>query len=230
MIESPAITIAFLGYKSWLLLASFEKLFLVAWNSSFFFFFTSSNWSCNDRFSFLFWGGSSTSTLFKITSCTNCSLRGSNFSMEVGLFKSELLAESTTKLGIGLVTGCDFAAASSFVISNKVLIRSFFCISFFSNSISFRWTAKEFSVHSWSECYSLIWSLMVPVILPCNSLIIASLSFLDLSSLLIVSVNISVWMILLEGLWSREAEKLGGSRYKWGRILCHRKRVCNGWI
>ena len=48
--------------------------------------------------------------------------------MEVGLFKSELLAESTTKLGIGLVTGCDFAAVSSFIVSNKVLIRSSFSL------------------------------------------------------------------------------------------------------
>ena len=69
--------------------------------------------------------------------------------MEVGLFKSELLAESTTKLGIGLVTGCDFAAVSSFIVSNKVLIRSsFFFISFFSNSISFHSTAMAFSVLS----------------------------------------------------------------------------------
>ena len=50
--------------------------------------------------------------------------------MEVGLFKSELLAESTTKLGISSVIGCDFAAVSSFIVSNKVLIRfSFFFVS-----------------------------------------------------------------------------------------------------
>ena len=59
------------------------------------------------------------STIFELASCVNCSLRGSDFSMEAGLYKSELLAESTTKLGIGLVTGCAFAAVSSFIVSNK---------------------------------------------------------------------------------------------------------------
>ena len=73
----------------------------------------------------------------------------SNFSMEVGLFKSELLAESTTKLDIGLVIGCDFAAVSSFIVSNKFLIRScFFFISFFSNLISFHGSAMQFSVNA----------------------------------------------------------------------------------
>ena len=58
--------------------------------------------------------------------------------MKVGLFKLELLAESSAKLGIGLVIGYDFAAVSSFIVSNKVLIRSsLFFISFFSNSVPF---------------------------------------------------------------------------------------------
>ena len=62
---------------------------------------------------------------------------GSNISIEVGLFKSKLLAESTTKLDIGYVTGCDFAAVSSFLVSNKGFIRSsFFFNSFFNDSVS----------------------------------------------------------------------------------------------
>ena len=36
--------------------------------------------------------------------------------------------------------------------------------------------------------------------------------FFNLTSLLIVSVNEHLWVILLEGLWSREAEKLGVDR------------------
>ena len=50
---------------------------------------------------------------------------------------------------------------------------------------------------------------MMPVILPCNSLINSILKFSWLAPLLIVSVNISVWMIWLEWLWWREAENLG---------------------
>ena len=44
---------------------------------------------------------------FELTSCVNCLLRGSDFSTEVKLLKSELTAKSATKRGIDLVNGCD---------------------------------------------------------------------------------------------------------------------------
>ena len=66
IIDSPAATIVYLGYKSLRLLVlwSFEEHFLEPCNSSFFFFFfTLFNCSCNDHFSSLFWGACSPSKL-----------------------------------------------------------------------------------------------------------------------------------------------------------------------
>ena len=70
--------------------------------------------------------------------------------MEVGLFKSELLLESTTKLGIVLFNDCDFAGVSLFIVF-KVLINLLFS--------SLHFLVIQFLFDKQQRCFQLTLSL-----------------------------------------------------------------------